>query len=248
LFGLRLPCLEDAIAQAEAGMFGPASDFHNNRVLILDLILSQNWLQTRYAGRDYLGAEKAAIGTAPDAMRTVQDRAASADKLAIVVEQRKARNLIGHDDPPSRLEDVHRAVDIFPDGEQVSGAIEDLNPVALAVSDQHAVFRIDPDGMRRGELPGPATGLAPAVKMTAIGGESMYAGIAIAIRHVGFSVCGESDIGRMIEWPSQSRPAPDTEPREELTLGAEDEKLVGVSVHNPDAILGINRDTVGIEY
>src|SRR5215212_3499164 len=88
--------------------------------------------------RRQLGEIEVALSIARDAVRAVDGAAAAADQLAVGAQKADARDLVGDEHQVAVVHpDLHGMVEVAPFGEELSGAVEHLHAVVLAVADQH---------------------------------------------------------------------------------------------------------------
>src|SRR6267154_1644503 len=105
----------------------------------------------------------------PHTVGGVEDGPTAADQSSVRRDLAQARDLIG--DVGSTVPvnvDVHRMVEVTPFAQVLTLGAEDLDPIVLAVSDQDAAVRVDPDRVRRGEVAWTGAGVAPGLQPAAI--------------------------------------------------------------------------------
>ncbi len=162
-------------------------------------------------------------------------------------EHRDARDLVGHVDGAGRVDvDVHRMIEIAPLAVVVAFRAEQLDPVVLAIGDQDAVPRVDPDPVGRCELAPPCARRAPRLEVLSVRGEPVDRGVAIAVGDVDLTGGGDGHVGRVVEGRLERRPAAVSQRQDDAALRRDLQNLVLVPVAEIEMVVSADEDPVRV--
>ena len=166
----------------------------------------------------------------------------------------------GHVDPALGVkDDVGGPLRVRPLVQVLAVGAEDLDAVALPVTDKDAAIRRHRNAVRQIELPWAAAWRAPRVFELPGGGKLMHAAIAVAVGHIEVALRANGDIGGAVEGAASPRdghevPAViagvrrrvhDSERHEQLALRRELPDGMVAVIRAEDRAVGADGDAVG---
>src|SRR5208282_4518399 len=95
---------------------------------------------------------------------------------------------------------ILRPLNIGPLGQVLALSAENLDPVVLAVGDEHATVPMGPKTVRCTELAWAGTGLAPGLQERPLRVETVDTGVAVAVRHIQVAPGPDRQVRRFVIW------------------------------------------------